>query len=218
MKIDTFSLESALYTAAQSLKGNFGAREGKLFASDLGQVRDDGGCTRGFWYKLRNEPTKALQKDRVMKMLMGDYLEEMVVALLTRELPIYGYRVTDTQGYAGYRGIPGKVDIIAEHLESRDEILFEVKATSSKSERFLPKKGHMLQTQMYMESRGIDQGSLVYFFYDTGEFRVFPVTRNRDEVDSAINDLRALAEGPEPPPASKPWQKQYCDLKRCRCQ
>jgi hypothetical protein len=62
-----------------------------------------------------------------------------------------------------------------------------------------------------------DEGYVVYFLVDTGDFKPFIVKRNDNEVVSAVNDLNALAEGPEPPPTDKAWQRQYCDLQRCRC-
>lgn len=214
-------LERALEQGVSEIKGEFGPREGKLFPTDLGQVRGDGMCTRAFWYKLRDEPTRTVDYDRQLKMLYGDYLEELVIDTLTRSLPTQGYRVVGTQVYVPVPGTTGgKVDILVEHIESGERAVIEVKSTEGKAKRYLPKKGHYLQTQSYMMGLDIDHGFIVYVFRDVDQENTpipFRVSRDDEEVRSASNDLVAMAEGPEPPPTDKPWQKKYCDLKNCKC-
>lgn len=211
-------LELAMKGAADEIKA-FGSREGKLFPTDLGLVRGDGGCERAFWYKLRDEPTKSLPTDRKLKMMVGDALEDMVITMLTRTLPLQGWRVIGTQVYAAVPGTTGgKIDILIQHMETGEKVVIDVKATQSKSANFLPKKGHKLQVQGYMKGLDVQQGYLLYVFYDMDlEPQSYRITRDDNAVISASNDLNALAEGPEPGPAKKAWQVQYCDLETCRC-
>lgn len=211
-------LEQALRTAASELK-DFGSRGGKLFPSDLGVPHGDGGCKRAFWYQYRDEPTRPMDEDRKLKMLVGDALEDMVIDMLTRTLPLQGWRVIGTQTYAPVPGTTGgKIDILIQHIESGTRVVIDVKATSSKSKNFLPKKGHKLQVQGYLKGLDVDEGFLLYVFYDMDEEPMsFTVYRDDNAVVSATNDLNALVEGPEPGPAEKSWQRKYCNLEVCRC-
>lgn len=208
-------LERVLREATMEVKGGFGPREGKLFPSDLGFR----GCKRAFWYKLRDEPTDPPSEEGRLKMLMGDHLEDMVADLLTRLLPKHGYRVVERGTYVPVPGTTGgKVDILVESLETGLQKVIEVKSVDGKAKRYLPKKPHMLQTQAYMRSLDVEEGYLVYVFRDVDSTpMVFTVPRNDDAVASAVNDLNALAEGPEPPATEVAWQRKYCDLKNCRC-
>jgi len=214
-----------------------------LWASDLGIALgpEHDGCPLRFWLLCRNASRNKPRPGQVLMFKIGDMIHEKVVDLLTRALPLHGWRVVSDEQRVQSEDldVSGRYDILIEHIETGTRRIVDVKTKRGGAFRYLDKTGakpgNELQVQFYVKETHSDEGDLLYVDREGQNFmRDFVVPRQDERPTEAAQRIAELRDGPKPNPLGpnvsirrnkgpdsvylkEPWQVSYCDLETCPC-
>jgi|TARA_Y100000310_G_scaffold68970_2_gene64316 CRISPR/Cas system-associated exonuclease Cas4 (RecB family) len=118
--------------------------------------------------------------------------------------------------------ISGRIDNLVLFKGEEKKVLVEVKSTKSVDYLDGPQESHIMQLQLYLHARKMQEGVLVYVEKNTLKSKTFPVTYNPSIYEVIINRFKKLHEhlksSSTPDPESrlledKKWMCRYCNYK-----
>ena len=190
---------------------------GRYYPSEAGQ------CLRKAYYSFINPKETDLELTKIFEAgnIVHDFVSKVFesdknpdVELLESETS-FGIPIDDFV-------ISGRIDNLILLKEQDKKVLVEVKSTKAIDYLESPQESHIMQLQLYLHARKMQEGVLVYVEKNTLKSKTFPVTYNASMYEAVINRFKKLHEhlknSSTPAPESrliegKKWMCRYCNYK-----
>ena len=207
-----------------ALSDNYFKRElsvksiGRYYPSEVGQ------CLRKSWYSFLNP--KEVEPDLAKIFEAGNILHEFVgkvfaseknpdVELLEEESP-FTIEVDDFV-------IAGRIDNLVLLKEQQRKAVVEVKSTKMLSMVPEPKPEHVMQLQLYLHAKGVQDGILLYVEKNTLKSKTFHLQYDPTQYEDILARFRKMHDNlvnsqlPKPEARlleDKKWMCRYCNYRQ----
>ena len=190
---------------------------GRYYPSEAGQ------CLRKSYYSFINPKEIGLELTKIFQ--AGNILHDFVckvfesdknpdVELLEAETP-FEIPVDDFI-------ISGRIDNLIKLKNEDKKVLVEVKSTKMLSMMPSPNESHVMQLQLYLHAREMEEGAILYVEKNTLQSKTFPIKRDPKQYEQIISRFKKLhahlKESTTPSPEArlkeeKKWMCRYCAYK-----
>ena len=150
-------------------------------------------CPRAIWYRMKGYTQAPVSANSLRRMMVGTVYHEW----LEEKLKGSGVLISSEEKVTwDDPPIVGHYDGILKRPSDGKHILLEIKSMANPKTKWalkwLPRKEHLVQWNLYSMMTGLDEGLIFYINKNTQDYLIYSVKQDQEILDATLDKLRKI--------------------------